>query len=296
MGAAFALLIWLPYEASNDNKYLFGALTIMFVIGLRDDLIPLKASYKLISQLVPAFMIIYFAEIQLSSFYDISSVNFPEPLTWLVTIFVIIVITNSINLIDGLDGLAGSVSFITLGSMGIWFFLTENYGVSFIISSFLGGIIAFLIFNWQPSKIFMGDTGALLLGFLQAAMVILFINTNYYLPETVFYKFTSSIGAALCIMIIPLMDTLRVFLIRLYKSKSPFAADNNHIHHLLIKAGLSHSSSVIILIFINLLFIIMAILLKNKGDLFVICSTVILALIVIAVIYLYSSKSNTQKA
>lgn len=140
----------------------------------------------------------------------------------------------------------------------------------------------------------MGDTGALLLGFLQAVIIILFINNNYELQKASPFKFTSSIGTGFCIMIIPLMDTLRVFIIRIFKSKSPFAADNNHLHHLLIRGGLSHSKSVVVLILVNLCFIVMAIFLKNNGDLVVICSAVFLALIVIIIIFWYS-KTQAQK-
>ncbi len=295
LGTAFALLIWLPQEASLEHKYLFGALSIVFVIGLRDDLIPLRPIFKLLSQLIPALIVIYLSDIRLDSFYDLFDWQFPKVLTWTITVFVIIVITNSINLIDGLDGLAGSISFIILGSIAVWFYLIGDVYFSYITFAFLGGIAAFLYFNWQPSKIFMGDTGALLMGFFQACIIILFINKNYDLPYTSHFKFMSSIGTAICIMIIPLMDTLRVFIIRIVKAKSPFEADNNHIHHLLIKAGLNHSQSVMILICINAVFIALAILLKEYGDLVLLTTALLLSLIFIGVIY-KASKAKAQKA
>ncbi|MDX1629782.1 MAG: MraY family glycosyltransferase, partial [Fulvivirga sp.] len=181
LGAVFALVIWLPGHAANEYKYLFGALILTFVIGLRDDLIPLRPIYKLLSQLIPAAIVIYLSDIHLVSFYDIGNIHFPIWISWLLTLFVIVVITNSINLIDGLDGLAGSVSFISLSALGGWFFLADYYFLGYIIFAFLGGILSFLIYNWQPSKIFMGDTGALLLGFLLSCMIILFINKNHAL-------------------------------------------------------------------------------------------------------------------
>lgn len=294
LGAAFALLIWLPQEASFANKYLFGALSIMFVIGLRDDLIPLKPIFKLLSQLIPALMVIYLSDIKLDSFYEIFDWQFPELLSWLVTIFVIIVITNSINLIDGLDGLAGSISFIVLSTLACWFYLIGDYYISYIIFAFLGGIASFLYFNWQPSKIFMGDTGALLIGFFQACIIILFINSNYHLAPIASYKFTSSIGSAVCILIIPLVDTLRVFIIRLFYLRSPFEADNNHIHHLLIKTGLNHGQSVLVLVALNIVFIMLALLLKEYGDLILLLSAFVLSLVFIIIVY-KASKAKAQE-
>lgn len=294
LGAAFSLLIWLPQEASFEYKYLFGALSIVFVIGLRDDLIPLRPLFKLLSQLIPALMVIYLSDIKLDSFYELFNWHFPEVMAWVVTVFVIIVITNSINLIDGLDGLAGSISFIVLGSIATWFYLVGEVYFSYITFAFLGGIAAFLYFNWQPSKIFMGDTGALLIGFFQACLIILFINKNFNLPLGSDFKFMSSIGTAICIMIIPLMDTLRVFIIRIINAKSPFEADNNHIHHLLIKAGLNHSQSVLILIGVNAVFIALAICLKEHGDLILLITTLLLSLLFIGVVF-KASKAKTQK-
>ncbi|HNP17395.1 MAG TPA: MraY family glycosyltransferase [Fulvivirga sp.] len=297
IGVAFSLLLWLPGSHGEINKYLFSSLSLFFIIGLRDDLIPMQPKLKLLSQLIPIVIIVILADLRLFSFYDISNFQFNPIMSIVITIFSLIVITNSFNLIDGIDGLAGTISIIALTSFGIWFYLTGNYTLSFITSAFVGSIISFLIYNWSPSKIFMGDTGALLIGFFLACITIYFINLNFGLESTSPYKFEASISTAICFIIVPLVDTLRVFVIRLTHFKSPFHADNNHIHHILIQVGLSHSTATIVLATINILFIVLAYFGRHYSDkimLLIIFGIVILLLVALRWFQL-SIKSQTKK-
>ncbi len=267
LAVTFSLLIWLPYDVHDRFKFLTGALILVFIIGLRDDLIPLKPQYKLINQIVPSIIVIYLSGIILNSFYGLFNVGIiPEVISWPLTLFVIIVITNSFNLIDGIDGLAGFIGLIMLTSFGTWFHMIEMDTMSYLIFSFVGAITSFLFFNWQPSKIFMGDTGALLIGFLLACVAITFINANYNLNVDHPYKFKATISTAICVMIIPMWDTLRVFILRVISSRSPFVADKNHLHHLLLKLGLSHTKINVLLATVNLLFISMAVLGRKLSD------------------------------
>jgi len=294
-GVVFSLIIWLPYEVSSHFKYLFSALVLTFIIGIRDDLIPLKPIYKLLSQIVPAIMVIWLQGIQINSFYEFNGIEFHPLLTYTLTAFVIVVITNSINLIDGIDGLAGSISFCALTSLGLWFFYVGYENLGFVALAFSGAIISFLIYNWSPSKIFMGDTGALLLGFIQSCFLILFININHNLSTSESLKFNNSIVTAICVMIVPLLDTLRVFILRVAKSRSPFEADNNHLHHVLIKIGLSHQSSVIALISLNLVFIFLAILMKNMNPYISIFIVISAASIFLLVLWRLLLKAQSKK-
>ena len=255
LGAAFSLFIWFP-GPYDEFKYLIAALMLMFVVGLRDDLVPLPANLKLASQLIPFILLINWGDFKLISLYNIApGVVFPEPVAWIITLFVLIVITNSINLIDGLDGLAGTLGVIIMAFYGIWFMIAGFPQAAYVCFAVIGGLIAFLFFNWQPSRIFMGDTGALTLGLLSAAMTILFINYNYSLAAANPAKLPNGVAMAVCVMIIPLTDTLRVFIIRISNGRSPFSADKNHLHHLLLRTGLSHSAVVKLFIAVNLLFI-----------------------------------------
>ncbi|MEO1051322.1 MAG: MraY family glycosyltransferase [Bacteroidota bacterium] len=281
LGFLFSISIWFKLEDFYELRYLAASLILMFIIGLRDDLIPLRARYKLFSQIIPTLMIIFLADIELTSFYGlIDTGTFPKLVSVSVTIFTIVVITNSFNLIDGIDGLAGTAGVITLSFFGGWFFFTGNYFLSYLIFAFVGAVIAFLFFNWAPSKIFMGDTGALLMGFLLSFVTISFINANFALPDNDFFKFKSSISTAVCVLILPLFDTLRVFILRVRRGESPFSADNNHIHHLLLRMGMSHAEATLTLGALNIVFLGIAVLGNNLGDYILLPIIIALCLII----------------
>ena len=268
IGAGFAQLIALPLEAWANFKFYYIAMAMMFITGLRDDILTLTPRQKLIGQILPIIIVVIFGDTVLWSFYGLAfdGLVFHDVAAWCITIFTIVILTNAYNLIDGLDGLAGTVGFISLACFGIWFYLAGDYTLSLIALSFVGALAAFLYFNWEPSKIFMGDTGALVLGMLLSYLTIKFINHNYTLPETDPIRFRSTIGTAILVMIIPIFDTLRVIIIRLRKLQSPFRADKNHFHHQFLKLGFSHSRAVTIIGCIHLFFVLMALVLKNKPD------------------------------
>ena len=296
---AFAVYLWFPTPAT-EFKYLIAALMLMFSVGLRDDLVPLPASLKLASQMIPFILLINWGGFQLLSFYELAPwLEFNTIVMWLITIFVFIVITNSINLIDGLDGLAGTISLIVLSAYGSWFIYAGSEQAGYLCFSIIGGIIAFLFFNWQPSRIFMGDTGALTLGLLCAAMTILFINQNYALEAGNPARLRSGVATAICIMIVPLTDTLRVFIIRILSGRSPFSADTNHIHHLLMRCGLSHSGVVSVLATINLAFIALAYLGNTWSPMVFLLVTIAMSLTCVLTLSVYVRtrlKTKTQKA
>lgn len=271
--------IWISYTELQEQRYLIGTLIFIFFLGLRDDFVNLKPIIKLISQVVPTVVIFYLSDIRIISLYGfVSSIEFPILIALPITIFTIIVITNSFNLIDGLDGLAGTISLIVLSAFGIWFTLTENPSFGLLMFAMAGSILAFLRYNWQPAKIFMGDTGALFLGFFFSIITIKFLNLNFVLEPDNPLRFEGGIGTAIAILIIPLFDTLRIFTIRIIKRKSPFKADKNHTHHVLLRLGLSHAQTVIILGIVNLIFIGLAIIFRNVGDIILVPSLLFIGL------------------
>jgi UDP-GlcNAc:undecaprenyl-phosphate/decaprenyl-phosphate GlcNAc-1-phosphate transferase len=268
IGVAFSLLIAMPLPELTKFKFFFIATSLMFITGLRDDILVLSPRQKMISQFLPIIILVVFGDTLLNSFYGLFSdtIIFNKYAAFAITVITILILTNSYNLIDGLDGLAGSIGLISLTFLGAWFYGTQSIQLALISFSFIGAILAFLIFNWQPSRIFMGDTGALTIGFLLSYLIIRFINLNYLLPADHFLKFNASIGTAVCILIIPLFDTLRIIILRLRKFQSPLQADKNHLHHQLLKLGFSHSRSVIILGSINLIFLVLAWVLRYEDD------------------------------
>jgi UDP-N-acetylmuramyl pentapeptide phosphotransferase/UDP-N-acetylglucosamine-1-phosphate transferase len=268
MGAVFAQLIGLHLADWVAFRFLYITIAMMFITGLRDDILTLTPRQKLIGQLLPIVIMVVFGETTLWSFYGtvFEGIVFPDIVAWAITIFTVVILTNGYNLIDGLDGLAGTVGTISLICFGVWFHRAGDFPTALISLSFAGALMAFLYFNWEPSRIFMGDTGALVLGLLLSYLTIRFINANYLLPAESPIRFSSSVGTAVMVMIIPVFDTLRVIILRLRKLQSPFRADKNHLHHQFLKLGFSHAKTVMIIAGLHLFFVILALVLKNSPD------------------------------
>lgn len=251
-------------------RFFFISIALMFIIGLRDDVLALTPKQKLYSQFLPVLILVFLDNTVLTSTYGlIIDFIFPEWAGIIISVFVLIILTNAYNLIDGLDGLAGTIGVIILEFYGIWFFAIGSTALGYIAFCFSGALIAFLFFNWQPSRIFMGDTGALMIGLLISYLSIRFIQANYELPDQHQYKFSSSVASTICVLIIPVFDTLRVIILRLRKFQSPFRADKNHIHHQFLNLGFSHAKSVLSISMISIFFLGIAVLLRNQGDILI---------------------------
>lgn len=281
MAASISLGIWNWQFSIPDIRYIFGAILLMFFVGLRDDFVELKASKKLLGQLVSVLMVVVAADIRIRTFHGflgIEELNLFA--SYAFSSLVLLALTNGFNLIDGLDGLAGSIAVITLSILGIWFYIqgVESYALlSFV---FLGGILSFLIFNWHPAKIFMGDTGSLTLGFTLATLIIAFMEINEALPEGTFLKVKPTFSTSVALMIFPLYDMARVFTKRLAKGKKPMSPDKSHVHHFLMRMGLSHDKVAYLLGFIQFAIIILAFSMKDFSD------HIVLPIISIIVIFL----------
>ncbi|MFY9153352.1 MAG: MraY family glycosyltransferase [Prolixibacteraceae bacterium] len=244
----------------GELKYLIAALIIMFFIGLKDDLIEISAKKKLFAQIVTALMLIVLGDFRFTSLQGTFGVNeISYPISFFLTLFVMIAIINAFNLIDGIDGLAAGISILISLVFGSWFILSgfAEYGVmSFCLA---GSLVAFFIYNvfGKKHKIFMGDTGSLILGVIMVVLVIKFneFNLNPELPTRINNAPVVSIG----ILIIPIIDTLRVVFIRISESRSPFSPDMNHIHHSFLRLGFSHLKTTLMMVLINIFFIIFTI-------------------------------------
>jgi UDP-GlcNAc:undecaprenyl-phosphate/decaprenyl-phosphate GlcNAc-1-phosphate transferase len=266
-GFFISSLIWIDFSYWGEIKFILVALFVIFFIGVRDDLVPLRALVKLMGQLMAVFLLIALFDLRLKSLYGLFGVHeLPLVVSYALTVFTIIAITNSFNLIDGLDGLAGTIASIALLAFGTWFFLVGDHIFAIFAFTMLGAIFAFLIFNWEPSEVFMGDTGALVIGMMLAILAIHFIDTNYNLPATESYKFTASIGTAACFIMIPLVDTSRIIILRLWKGQSPFTPDKSHIHHAIMRLGKSHSQATTILGITQLIFVVLGVSLMGFGE------------------------------
>jgi UDP-GlcNAc:undecaprenyl-phosphate GlcNAc-1-phosphate transferase len=278
-GFFISLLIWVEFSEWKEIKFILVSLFVIFFIGVRDDLVPLKPLFKLIGQVLAAVILISLFDLRLKSFYGLFGIyDLNIIISYLITVFTIIIVTNSFNLIDGLDGLAGSVSIIALISFGIWYFLIDDQVFATLAFSMLGAILAFLIFNWEPSEVFMGDTGALVIGMMLAILAIHFIDVNYNLNIANPYRFNASVTTATCFLIIPLVDTTRIIILRLKKGQSPFTPDKSHIHHAIMRLGMSHSQTTLTLAGIQLLFIGVAIVFHEAQERYMLIGVAVLSI------------------
>ncbi|GAB5551928.1 MAG: MraY family glycosyltransferase [Saprospiraceae bacterium] len=258
-GILFSLLLWTPMEIFGNLQYIFCSFILIFLIGAKDDISPVAPSKKIGAQFIAAIILAFKSNIQLTSLYGLAGYHgpLPELVAGALSVFTILVIMNAFNLIDGINGLAGSVVALVTGTLGCWFYMAGHMEYTILAFSTTGAVLSFLRYNLTPAKIFMGDTGSLILGMICAILIIKFIDLNEALASDVAFRFDAIPVVAIGIMVIPLFDTLRVFTTRILRGKSPFEADRRHIHHLLIDYGLNHMQATGALIFINVLFIVL---------------------------------------
>jgi UDP-N-acetylmuramyl pentapeptide phosphotransferase/UDP-N-acetylglucosamine-1-phosphate transferase len=243
----------------GELKYLIAAVITMFFVGLKDDLMDISARKKLMVQITTAVILIVLGNFRftdLQGVFGIHELNYA--VSFSLTLFVMIAVINAFNLIDGIDGLASGISIVISLVFGTWFLLAGHYEYGIMCFSLTGSLLGFFIFNvfGKKNKIFMGDTGSLILGVIMVILVIKFneLNINQTLP----YSVKSAPIVSIAILIIPIIDTLRVFFIRLSEHRSPFTPDMNHIHHNFLKLGHSHLKSTLLIVTINILFIAFA--------------------------------------
>ena len=261
-----ASLLFIRMGNIQGMQYVLAGVVIVFMIGIKDDVSGVSAWFKLAGQIIACLAVILPGNLVLTSLHGFLTIGEIQPeLGTLLTLFAMIVIINSINLIDGIDGLAGGISILAFTTYGIWFYMTGHYEVAIISATGIGALAAFLFFNvfGKGNKIFMGDGGSLLLGFVIAFFTILFneINKNQDFPYHVYSAPSVSMG----ILALPLYDTIRVFLLRALKRQSPFTPDRSHLHHNLIDIGLSHLKAAIILCLFNAFCIGLAFALSAMG-------------------------------
>lgn len=256
-GFLLASLLSIQGYINPEFQYFFAAALVIFFLGLKDDLMVLSASKKFIGQVIAASILIHLGGIRLDSMYGLFGfADVPEAFGLALSYLTIIVVINSFNLIDGIDGLAASLGILSMIIFGTYFFAIDYMAYSLLAFSMAGSLVAFIIFNHHPAKIFMGDSGSLMIGLVNSILVIKFINVAN--SPAVAIPVASAVAVGFAILIVPLLDTLRVFSIRISKGNSPFTPDRNHVHHLLLDRGLGHFSVTLTCVSVNIGFILIA--------------------------------------
>ena len=228
---SFAEQFFLTFRA----QYLIPAATIMFVVGLKDDMTGISPRNKILAQILATTILFLSTDFQITDLHGFLGLHqlsqwIVIPLAYAVVIFFI----NAYNLIDGIDGLAASLGAFFFAAFGILFYQLQDWGFLTVSISMVGMFIAFLRYNLSSDKkIFMGDTGSLFIGFILSAFVIVLMSANY--AVRIKHLAPPNFGILLiAILFIPVFDSIRIFVARISEGRSPFSPDRNHIHHLIM--------------------------------------------------------------
>lgn len=233
---------------------------LLFIIGVWDDRKNISAMYRLLLQLLCASAIAA-SGIRITSLYGFFGVQeIGSFWQYALTIIIITGVTNAFNLMDGIDGLAGGLALINLLALAVICLLLNQYAVFILLVAICGGLLAFLKNNTYPAKIFMGDGGSLMLGFLMSSVGILVIEADKAVQVI---KISYVVLIVSAILIIPVFDSLRVYAGRIKRGDSPFTADKTHLHHLFLIMGLNHKKTAFFIYGLEILIIVMGFLLHQ---------------------------------
>jgi UDP-GlcNAc:undecaprenyl-phosphate/decaprenyl-phosphate GlcNAc-1-phosphate transferase len=262
-GTLFAYALWYNIddmiyydkilESVKEFKLIIATSLILFFVGVKDDIIGTAAVKKLFAHIIVALILVLMGDIRITGLHGIFGVSdIPYWGSVFISIFTYVVVVNSFNLIDGVDGLAAGIGFLSSCAFGVWFIFAKEFPYAALSFSLAGALLGFLIFNFSPAKIFMGDSGSLVIGMFICVLAIKMI--EYPIKQLdYFWVHVSKPVFAISTLAYPLMDTLRVFIIRAVKGQSPFTADRNHIHHKLIDCEFSHIKTVMIIYVFSLI-------------------------------------------
>ena len=285
--SGFISAIMIFGEVTKEVQYVLASCLVIFYIALKDDLVSVSAFKKFFVQILATGILVFIGDFRVTSFHGMLNIyQLDLGLSYAFTMVMIVAVTNSINLIDGIDGLAGTLVLliIIIISATLYFYDIERPMI-LVAASLAGSLIGFLRYNLNKANIFMGDAGSLVCGLTVSALLITFIEK---VPES------NSPVLAMSIVFVPIVDTLRITVVRIFNGKSPFSSDKNHIHHKLLFAGLGSLSIVITLCLLDLFVFV----------LFFVCSTIdinislflFIVLLVITILVFQFLKEKQQQA
>ena len=266
VGFTITSLLFCMTDKSLPINYLLTACIILFAMGIKDDLSGVNSNTKFIIQFVVCAILVILGNIRLTAMYGVFGIyELPYIVSAGLSILIILLVVNAFNLIDGIDGLAATTGIIANGAFAILFIYVKQYELAAVSFAMAGSILGFLRFNLTPAKIFMGDTGSLLIGLISAVMALKFIEVNMHTTSKLPQLYEAP-ALTVAILIGPIFDTIRVFVVRILNGGSPFNADRNHIHHRMLKLGFNHLQTTLILTGANILTIIMVLLFKSYSN------------------------------
>lgn len=260
------MLTFMLFNSSSQNHFFNIGLLAIMVIGFIDDILVLKPTTKLFGETLAGIALIGFADVRITNLHGIFGITEIGIIpSYLLSLFILLAIINAINLIDGVDGLASGLGILYCLFFAIYFGLAGQQTLSSCAICMIGVLTVFFLYNvfGKQDKIFMGDSGSLLLGYLLTSFVFQFCEINAYHEVSDALHMSAAPAVAICIMTVPIFDTIRVSITRIKQHRSPFVADKNHIHHLLLRTGLNHVQTTCVLLTVSLFFIGLGILGRN---------------------------------
>ncbi len=247
-------------------SYFAAAALFLFFVGIKDDLVYLHPWKKFAGEVASVLIVFFFTDVGFTHLHGfLGATDISMTTSFFITVPLMLIVINSFNLIDGIDGLAASVAILGTVVFGVFFYLSADYAYTVMAAALLGALIAFLRFNMSGgrNKIFMGDTGSLVIGFAMSLFAIRFNEVVANGMSVINLQSAPSISIA--ILIIPLYDTLRVIIVRLHYRQNPFTADHRHLHHMMLRAGFSHREATIWISLFNVFLIGLAFMLDGIG-------------------------------
>lgn len=266
IGVIIAYLLFLESTSFPHFQFLVASTMIIFFVGFKDDITGLSAFKKFFGQIVAAWILVSFGGMRLTHLYGFFGLmEIDYSLSYLISMIAVIGITNCFNLMDGIDGLSAGLAIVSSVFFGAWFYFIGDYDWAILSFGLSGSLVAFGYFNvfGHKNKIFMGDTGSLTIGFIISAFAIHFNQKN--LEPGLLLPVSSAPAVSIGFLMVPLFDTLRVMITRLMHRASPFDPDKTHIHHYLLRMGLSHLQSTLLLMGIAVVFCFISFLLRDIG-------------------------------
>ena len=273
IGAFVSIIIWVPMSDATQAYLMGGA--VLVVVGILDDWKGLDFKIKFAGQILAALLVVFYGGIEITQLGTLlpESMILPAWASAILTVLFLVGVTNAINLSDGLDGLAGGICMLIFGLIGYLAYIEQNLNIAIMSASLMGVCFGFLRFNTFPARLFMGDTGSMLLGFSAACFSLILTQGATALSPLL----------PLIILGFPLLDTLAVMAQRISEGRSPFAADKKHFHHRLLQMGLFQTEAVFIIYVIQTLLIVFAYVFRFYSEWFLLLSYGFFAVTVVGI-------------
>ncbi|WP_454987353.1 glycosyltransferase family 4 protein [Capnocytophaga leadbetteri] len=251
----FTLMVFRPFDIDQVGINILSGVGVLFFVGLKDDLVGVKPSTKIIGQIIATLMLFFSTDLKITTldgFLNITDI--PYWTSVFISCAIVMAIVNSYNLIDGINGSASMVGMVIFSGFAYVFYDAEMYYYFLLSILCIGFLLAFLRYNLSNKKrVFMGDTGSMIVGFILAVLAIKFFALDTTSLESAVINPANKVWVLLSIIFIPFFDTTRVFTTRIIRHGKPFKADRSHIHHVFIDyLKLSHAKASILLASINL--------------------------------------------